>query len=65
MPKMKTRKAAAKRFTLTGSGKIKRPKANLRHLLEGRPHKNKKHAGKACLIHPSDERQTLRALALK
>ncbi len=33
MPKMKTKRAAMKRFTMTGSGKIKRNKANKRHIL--------------------------------
>jgi large subunit ribosomal protein L35 len=34
MPKMKTHSGAAKRFRLTGSGKIVRQRANRRHLLE-------------------------------
>ena len=34
MPKAKTHKGTAKRFKLTGSGKIKREKAGKRHLLE-------------------------------
>ncbi len=34
MPKLKTRKAAAKRFRLTGSGKIRRRKAYKNHLLQ-------------------------------
>ena len=33
MPKIKTNRGAAKRFKLTGSGKIKRKKAGLRHIL--------------------------------
>jgi large subunit ribosomal protein L35 len=33
MPKMKTRRGAAKRFKLTGSGKLRRNKANHRHML--------------------------------
>jgi len=33
MPKQKTRRGAAKRFKLTGSGKLKRNKANHRHML--------------------------------
>jgi large subunit ribosomal protein L35 len=37
MPKLKTRKSAAKRFKATGSGKIVRRKAFKNHLLE---HKN-------------------------
>lgn len=34
MPKLKSRKAAAKRFQRSGSGKILRRKANKSHLLE-------------------------------
>jgi len=34
MPKMKTNRAAAKRFSKTGSGKIKYKKRGLRHCLE-------------------------------
>ena len=33
MPKIKTKKAAAKRFTSTGTGKLKRYKANKSHIL--------------------------------
>jgi len=36
MPKMKTHRGAAKRFTKTGTGKIKRQHAFKRHLLEGK-----------------------------
>ena len=36
MPKMKTRRAAAKRFSLTKTGKIKRAKAFKSHLLNGK-----------------------------
>lgn len=38
MPKMKTKRAAAKRFWLTGTGKVRFKHANLRHCLE---HKSK------------------------
>ncbi len=34
MPKMKTHSGAAKRFKLTGTGKVMRQRANRRHLLE-------------------------------
>jgi len=37
MPKLKTNKAAAKRFRVTGSGKIKHKKKGLRHNLSHRP----------------------------
>lgn len=39
MPKLKTHRGAAKRFKVTGSGKIKRYKANRGHLLTGKPSK--------------------------
>ena len=34
MPKMKTNRAAAKRFRFTGSGKIRRSKSGLNHLMQ-------------------------------
>ncbi len=42
MPKMKTHRGAAKRFKTTGSGKLMRQKANLRHILEKKPAKRKR-----------------------
>ena len=36
MPKMKTKKSAAKRYSLTGTGKVKYKKMNLRHILTKR-----------------------------
>ena len=48
MPKMKTKKAAAKRYSFTGSGKVKYKKQNLRHILTKKSTKRKRnlrHAG--------------------
>jgi large subunit ribosomal protein L35 len=42
MPKIKTRKAAAKRFKVTGGGKIKRAKANKNHKLNHKSRKTKR-----------------------
>lgn len=42
MPKMKTKRAAAKRFSLTGSGKVKYKKMNLRHILTKKAAKRKR-----------------------
>jgi large subunit ribosomal protein L35 len=42
MPKMKTRKAAAKRYRVTGTGKIRYKKAGLRHILTKKTRKNKR-----------------------
>ena len=47
MPKMKTHRGAAKRFSLTGTGKIKRAKANKRHLLTSKSTKRKRSLRKA------------------
>ena len=45
MPKMKTKKSAAKRYSLTGSGKVKHKKQNLRHILTKRSPKRKRNTG--------------------
>ena len=47
MPKIKTKKAAAKRFKITASGKIKRARANVEHILTkmSRKHKNRLKSG--------------------
>jgi len=42
MPKQKTRKAAAKRFKKSASGKLRRNKAFRSHLLSGRTRKRKR-----------------------
>ncbi len=42
MPKMKTKKSAAKRFKVTGKGVIKRARATKRHILTKRTTKNKR-----------------------
>ena len=39
---MKTKKSAAKRYSLTGSGKVKHKKQNLRHILTKRSPKRKR-----------------------
>ena len=42
MPKQKTHRGAAKRLSLTGTGKVKRHKANKSHLLTGKSRKRKR-----------------------
>lgn len=44
MPKIKTNKAASKRYSFTGTGKIKRTKGNCRHLLANKSKRQKKNA---------------------
>ena len=42
MPKMKTKRSAAKRYKLTGTGKIRYKKQNLRHILTKKSSKRKR-----------------------
>lgn len=46
MPKMKSKKAAAKRFKLTGTGKLKRSKAYKQHILTKKSAKTKRNLRK-------------------
>ena len=62
MPKVKTRRGAAKRFRFTGSGKIRRRKAYLRHILSNKTRKQKRNLGKATVVAASDTKQTRRML---
>mgnify|MGYP002626053510 CR=1 FL=1 len=62
MPKMKTKRAAMKRFTTTGTGKIKRAKANRRHILTKKTRKRKNQLGKPALVSSADFPRTNRLL---
>ena len=54
MPKMKTKRAAAKRFKVTGTGKLKRNKAYKRHILTKKRTKNKRNLRKAVMTDESN-----------
>jgi large subunit ribosomal protein L35 len=62
MPKQKTKRAAMKRFKVTGSGKIKRGHANKRHILTKKPTKRKNQLGKAALVSSADYPRTIKLL---
>jgi large subunit ribosomal protein L35 len=62
MPKQKNKRAAVKRFTITGSGKIKRAKANKRHILTKKAKARKNQLGKAALVSSADFRRTVKLL---
>ncbi len=62
MPKIKTRRAAAKRFKKTGSGEFKRSKAFKSHILEKKTHKRKRNLRKAALVSKSDHKRISRLL---
>ncbi len=57
MPKLKTRRATAKRFRFTGKGKIKRAQANRSHLLTHRSSKRKRKLSKREMVSPADEKR--------
>lgn len=54
MPKMKTKASAKKRFTLTGTGKIKRRHAYKRHILTKKSNKRKRNLGYFTLVDKAD-----------
>lgn len=58
MVKMKTKKSAAKRFSVTGTGKIKRTKAFKRHLLAGKSRKRKRKLKHGGITSDADFRRT-------
>jgi len=60
MPKLKTKRGAAKRLSATGTGKLRRAKGWKKHLLEWKPPKRKRHLGKGTLISPADQKRIRR-----
>jgi large subunit ribosomal protein L35 len=57
VPKLKTRKAAAKRFKINKAGKIFRYKANKKHILEHKKRKNLRKMGSMVQVSKTDERR--------
>ena len=64
MPKMKTKSSAKKRFTLTGTGKIKRKHAFKSHILTKKTKKQKRNLTQVTLVDPADEKN-VRAMLRK
>jgi large subunit ribosomal protein L35 len=62
VPKQKTKRAAMKRFSLTGTGKIKRSRANKRHILTKKTTKRKNQLGRSALVSSADYRRTIKLL---
>ncbi len=54
MPKMKTNSSAKKRFSITGSGKIKRKHAYKNHILTKKKKDRKRRLAKAGMVHERD-----------
>lgn len=63
MPKMKTKRGAAKRFKVRGSGSIKRGQAFKRHILTKKTTKNKRQLRGTVAVHPADVASVKQMLA--
>lgn len=64
MPKLKTNRAAMKRFRKTGTGKVRRNKAFKSHILTKKTTKRKRGLRKASLVHPTDMKRVRRMLLI-
>ncbi len=62
MPKLKTRRGAAKRFKVTGSGKVRRKRAYLRHILSTKTRKQKRRLRQPALVSATDVRAIKRLI---
>lgn len=60
MPKMRTKRAAAKRLRKTATGKLKRNRGWKSHLLEAKSPKRRRRLRKGTLVAPADERRMKR-----
>ncbi len=64
MPKLKTKRSAAKRFKITGSGKIMRRKAYKSHILTKKSRKRKRNLRKPTLVFKGEIRNIRRLLGI-
>ena len=64
MPKMKTDKGAAKRFKLTGTGKLRREQAFRKHLLEKKSSTRTRRLEGRTEVSAADTKQVKRLLGL-
>ena len=62
MPKMKTRKSAAKRYRLTASGKVRYKKQGLRHILTKKNSKRKRNLRKQGILSPAETKKVKQLL---
>ncbi len=62
MPKIKTRRAAAKRFELTGNGKYRRRRQNLRHILTKKAPGRKMRLGQPTVVDSANMKAVRRML---
>jgi large subunit ribosomal protein L35 len=65
MPKMKTHRGAAKRFSRTATGKLKRGKAYKQHILTSKTRSRKRGLKGTTGVSPADTKKTNRLLPYK
>ena len=65
MPKVKTNSGAKKRFTLTGTGKIKRRHAYHSHILTKKTKKQKRNPDHVAIVDSTNKRQVRELLCLR
>jgi large subunit ribosomal protein L35 len=65
MPKMKTHKTTAKRFKVTGSGKLRRRKSRATHLRRRKSKRAKRELQKDVPVSKADQKRVRRILGLK
>lgn len=64
MPKMKSHRGAAKRFRVTGTGKIKRNRANKSHIMTGKPSKRTRRLRTGALVNVAQIKNIRKLLGL-
>ncbi|GAB4491204.1 MAG: 50S ribosomal protein L35 [Saprospiraceae bacterium] len=64
MPKMKTHSSAKKRFKVTGTGKVTRHHARLRHIASTKTKKQKRHLRGSVVVDKSEHARIERLLAI-
>ena len=62
MPKMKSHKGARKRFSVTGSGKLRRLKAYKSHILTKKDPKRKRRLRRATTVSTTGEERVIKRL---
>lgn len=62
MPKMKTHKGAKKRFSVTGTGKVRRLKAYKSHILTKKSAKRKRNLRRPTIVEPTGDAKRIKRL---
>ncbi len=65
MPKMKTNKSYAKRFKVTGKGRVRRPKAGANHMMQEKSRKRVRRLRKNDMVDKTLEKKIKRMIPYK